>query len=175
MDRNSKQQFIENFGEKLSRAKLAILTDYRGLDVNTLVDFRKTLAGGDSDIEFRVVKNTLLKRVIEGTGYEALSEHLTGPNAILLGYDDPVAAAKALKNFLETREDMEVKGGAMEGKSLTAEQVKNLADMPSKEVMQAMLLGVLQAPSRNLVSLLANVNRQLLNVLTAYKGKLEEG
>ena len=85
-----------------------------------------------------------------------------------------VEAAKVITEFAKDNEQLELKGGVLDGKPLTAEQLSALADLPSKEVLQAMLLGVLQAPSRNLVSLLANVNRQLLNVLVAYKDSKEE-
>jgi large subunit ribosomal protein L10 len=174
MNRTEKTEFIDTFTEKLTRAKLAVLTDYRGLDVNTLVEFRKKLTTGPAT-EFTVVKNTLFKRVIDGTQFEGLGEHLTGTNAVLLGYDDVVESAKALRDFAKSFEDkVVVKAGAMEGKALTADQVKALSDLPPKEVLQAMLLGVLNAPAQNLVSVLANANRQILNVLVAYRDKLED-
>lgn len=174
MKRTQKTDFIDTFSEKLSRTKLAVVADYRGLTVNTLVDFRKkltTLPG----TEFTVIKNTLFKRVVDGTDFSDLGAHLTGTNAVLLSYDDIVASAKAFRDFAkEHPEQVVVKGGAMDGKPLSPEQVRAISDLPSKEVLQAMLLGVLQAPSRNLVSLLANVNRQIVNVLSAYRDKLED-
>lgn len=173
MERNVKESLVAEFSEKLGRAKLAIVTDYRGTDVNTLVEFRKKLARENIGAEYRVVKNTLLRRAITGTAFEALGDHLTGTNAVLLSYEDIVLAAKKMKEFAKENEKVSVKGGAMEGKGLASSQVEALADLPSKEVLQAMLLGVLQAPSRNLVSLLANANRQILNVLDAYRRKLE--
>lgn len=174
MKRTDKNEFIDRFSEKLSRAKLAVIADYRGLDANTLVDFRKKLTTGPAT-EFTVIKNTLFLRVIEGTPFADLGEHMTGTNAVLLSYDDIVESAKALKAFAKDNEKaVVVKGGSMEGKALTPEQVQALSDLPSKEVLQSMLLGVLQAPSRNLVSLLANANRQIVNVLAAYRDKLGE-
>ncbi len=174
MERSQKAQFIQEFSDKLSRAKLAIVTDYKGVDVNTLVEFRKGLTK-TSGTDFRVVKNTLALRALEGTEFAGLSEHLVGTNAVLLGYEDVVESAKAIAEFAKANKDfIALKGGSMEGKPLTAEQIKALAELPTKEVMQAMLLGVLNAPARNFVSLLANVNRQIVNVLSAYKDKLEE-
>jgi large subunit ribosomal protein L10 len=174
MNRTEKTEFVATFSDKLSRAKIAVVTDYRGLDVNTLVEFRKGLTQGAAT-DFTVVKNTLFKRAIEGTSFESLGEHLTGTNAVLLGYDDIVVSAKALKAFAKDNEDHVIlKGGSMEGKPLTPDQLSALAELPPKDILQAMLLGVLQAPSRNLVSLLANVNRQIVNVLSAYRDKLEE-
>ena len=175
MKRTQKTEFIDTFTEKLSRAKLAVVADYRGLTVNTLVDFRKKLTTLP-DTEFTVIKNTLFKRAVDGTDFADLGEHMTGTNAVLLGYDDIVTSAKALRDFGKDHPNhLVVKGGAMDGKALSPEQVKALSDLPSKEILQAMLLGVLQAPARNLVSLLANVNRQIVNVLSAYRDKLEEG
>jgi len=85
-----------------------------------------------------------------------------------------VEAAKTLTEFMKDNENMEVKGASLDGAMISGAQIEALADLPSKEVLQAMLLGVLQAPSRNFVSLLANANRQIVNVLSAYRDKLEE-
>lgn len=173
MDRSSKVEFVQTFNEKVGRARLAIVANYQGIDVNTLTEFRKRLS--NEDAEFAVVKNRLVKRAIDGTSFEAINDFLTGPNAVLLSYEAVVEATKALTEFAKDNEQLEIKGGVLDGKAVTPDQIKALADLPSKEVLQAMLLGVLNAPARNLVSLLANCNRQLLNVLVAYKDKLEEG
>ena len=173
MDRASKEAFVADFNEKLGRASLAVVTDFRGIDVNSMVQFRKSVAGLEG-AEYKVVKNRLALRAMEGTDFEGLGELLEGPNGILLSYGDVVEAAKKLTEFMEDNEDMELKGGALDGSMLSPDQVKALADLPSKEVLQSMLLGVLQAPSRNFVSLLANANRQIVNVLAAYRDKLEE-
>lgn len=173
MDRASKEAFVADFNEKLGRASLAVVTDFRGIDVNSMVQFRKSVAGVDG-AEYKVVKNRLALRALEGTDFEGLGELLEGPNGILISYGDVVEAAKKLTEFMDDNEDMELKGGALDGSMLSPDQVKALADLPSKEVLQSMLLGVLQAPSRNFVSLLANANRQIVNVLAAYRDKLEE-
>jgi large subunit ribosomal protein L10 len=173
MDRTSKEAFVAEFNEKLNRAQLAIVTDFRGIDVNSMVEFRKSLTQVEG-AEYKVVKNRLARRALEGTDFEGLSEFLDGPNGLLLSYGDVVEAAKALTEFMKDHEDMEVKGASLDGAMITEAQIEALADLPSKEVLQAMLLGVLQAPSRNFVSLLANANRQIVNVLSAYRDKLEE-
>jgi len=173
MDRAKKEAFVAEFNEKLSRSQLAIITDYRGIDVNSMVEFRKSLAQVEG-AEYKVVKNRLARRAIEGTDFEGLLEFLDGPNGVLLSYGDVVEAAKTLTEFMKDNEDMELKGAALDGAMLSNDQVKALAELPSKQVLQAMLLGVLQAPSRNFVSLLANANRQIINVLAAYRDKLEE-
>ena len=119
-------------------------------------------------------KNRLARRAIEGTDFGGLTEFLDGPNGVLLSYGDVVEAAKTLTEFMKDNENMEVKGASLDGAMISGAQIEALADLPPKEVLQAMLLGVLQAPSRNFVSLLANANRQIVNVLSAYRDKLEE-
>jgi large subunit ribosomal protein L10 len=174
MDKSTKQAFVESYSAKLARARMAVVTDYRGVSVNDLTGFRKALAATEGN-EFRIVKNRLFKLVLDGTDMESLSEFFVGTNAILLGYEDVVGGAKALLDFAkEHKEKVIIKGGVLDGKTITPQQVKALADLPSKEILQAMLLGVLSGPARNLVSVLANANRQILNVLVAYKDKLEE-
>ena len=174
MDKSTKQAFVESYGDKVARARMAVVADYKGIEVNELTTFRKELAKVEGN-EFRVVKNTLFRRVIDGTDLAPLSEHFVGTNAVLLGYEDVVGAAKVLLEFADEHEQVVIKGGVLDGKPMTPDQVKALADLPSKEVLQAMLLGVLSAPSRNFVSLLANANRQILNVLVAYRDRLEAG
>lgn len=174
MDRTAKHAFVQDFSEKLSRAQLAIVTDYRGLDANSMVEFRKAV-GAIEGADFQVVKNRLVKLAVADTAFSSLESYFTGTNAVLLGFADVVEAAKVITEFAKDHEKMALKGGSMQGKPLTNAEIAALADLPPKQVLQAMLLGVLQAPSRNLVSVLANVNRQILNVLSAYKAKLEGG
>ena len=171
MDRTTKTEFIQSFGEKMQKARLAVVADYKGLDVKTITAFRKSLA--KQDAEFQVVKNRLVALAVSGTKFEKLTEFLKGPTAILIGESDVVEAAKAITAFAKDNDKLSLKGAVLDGKTLTNDQLAALATLPPKEVIQAMLLGVLQAPSRNLVSVLANANRQILNVLVAYKDRLE--
>jgi large subunit ribosomal protein L10 len=174
MDRASKEAFVADFQEKLGRAQVAVVADFRGLDVDRMTEFRKALAAVPGT-EFRIVKNRLAKLAVAETAFSQLDEFFTGPNAVLLGFEDAVEAAKVLTDFARDNAELAVKGGAMEGNLLSAADVKALANLPPKEVLQSQLLGVLQGPMRNLVSVLANVNRSLLNVVSAYKDKLESG
>jgi len=174
MDRTAKEAFVQDFSEKLSRAQLAVVTDYRGLDANSMVEFRKSIDGIEGT-EFQVVKNRLVRLAVADTAFSSLEGYFNGTNAVLLGFADVVEAAKVITAFAKDNDAMALKGGAMQGKPLTNAEIAALATLPTKQVLQAMLLGVLQAPSRNLVSVLANVNRQILNVLSAYQAKLEGG
>ena len=174
MKRSDKEQFIADYGDKFSRAVVALLADFRGLtveDANTLRSQLRKLPDG----EYRVVKNSLCRRLLADTDKAELAEHFYGPTSVYFGYEDPVAPTKILSEFARTnKKGFELKAAFFDGKVLTPEQIKVLSEMPSKEQLQAMLLGLLQTPSRNMVTLLANVPRGLLNVLTAYKDKKEE-
>jgi large subunit ribosomal protein L10 len=172
MDRAQKATFLDAFGDKISRARMAVVADYRGTTVPVVTEFRKKLTRV-SGVEFRIVKNTLARRIVSGTQYEAIKSFLTGTNALFLSYDDVVDAAKVLTDFAKDNDKLSLKGGVLGGKVITADQVKALSEMPPKPVLQAQLLGVLNAPSQNLVSVLANANRQIVNVLSAYRDKLE--
>lgn len=174
MKRSDKEQFIADYSDKFSRAVVALLADFRGLtveDANKLRSELRKLPDG----EYRVVKNSLCRRLLADTDKAELAEHFYGPTAVYFGYEDPVAPAKTLTDFAKSnKKAFELKAAYFEGKVLTPEQIKALGDMPSKEQLQAMLLGLLQQPATQMVSLLANVPRGLLNVLNAYKDKKEE-
>lgn len=175
MEKTQKVAFVDAFTEKARTAKLMIVTDHTGMTANTMTELRKQVAKV-GETEFHIVKNTLARRAVAGSEIEGATAFLKGPSSVLMTTGDVVQAAKVLKQFRKDHKDaLPIKGGVVDGKVVTVEQIKALADLPSKEVMQSMLLSVLNGPSRNLVSVLANVNRSILNVLTAYKNKLEEG
>ena len=173
MKRTDKAEFIESYKDKFSRAVIAVLADYRGLDVDTLNGLRRKLEL-HADGEFHVVKNSLCRRAIAGTEKEVLDGHFQGPTSVYLNYEDPVGPAKTLVDFAKENKQFDLKAGFYDGQLLDKAQIKALSQMPSKETLQAMLIGLLQTPSRNLVNLLSNVPRGLLNVLNAHKAKLEE-
>jgi large subunit ribosomal protein L10 len=117
-----------------------------------------------------VTKNTLLRRAAgEGNLIEPIRQDLTGPNALVLGYEDPVALAKILVKFAQEKPVLKIKGGVLAGKPLTAKEVDSLSKLPSREVLLAQLLGVLQATPQGLVTVLSGVIRNFLNVLVALR------
>ena len=173
MKRTSKVQFIEEYSDKFSRALVTILADYRGLkveEINALRSELRKLPGG----EFRVVKNSLCRRLLAGTDKADLADHFVGPVSVYFGYEDPVTPTKKLMEFAKTNKHFEVTAGYYDGRVLSADDVKALSTMPTKPELQSMLLSVLAGPPRNLVNLLANVPRGLLNVLNAHKANLED-
>jgi len=170
--KEQKAEQVEVLTDKLRKAKVALLTDYRGLTVTQLQELRGRLRTGD--VEYRVVKNTLARRAAEAAGVPALQSELEGPVAIAFGYDDLSLPSKLINEFVRsTRLKLEVKGGLVEGRVFTPDQVKQLADLPSREMLIAQLMGTLQSPVGQLVGIMQTPVQQLVGVLDAYKTKLE--
>ena len=165
MNRSDKQVVVDSMAERLGRAKALVLTNFNGLKVEQMTELRQQLR--DKDLEYVVVKNTLLKRAAEGLSAAKLADQMVGPNGLAISYDDPVALTKALVDFAKTNPKLELRGGLLEGKPISAAEVGDLAKLPSREVLLAMLLGAMNGVPRNLVSVLAAVPRSLMNVLKA--------
>lgn len=168
MKKEAKAPAIAELTEKFGRARLAILTECAGLPVNQVTELRKQLRGVGA--EYRVIKNTLAARASQGTSLAPLKEHFKGPAAVILGYDDPVTPTKILKDFLgaEKRDEkLKMTVGVLEGKLLQAAQLNEVAKLPKKEVLVAMLLSALQGPARGLVFALSGIVRKLVYVISA--------
>jgi large subunit ribosomal protein L10 len=170
--REQKVEQVDLLIEKLKKAKVAVLTDYRGLKVNQIQELRGKLR--TANVEYRVVKNTLARRAAESAGYKALESELKGPIAIAFGYDDLSLPPRLINEFVRTtRLKVEIVGGLVEGRVFDRDQIKQLADLPSREVLLAQLLGTLQSPVAQLVGIMQTPLQQLMGVLEAYKSKLE--
>lgn len=170
--KEQKAEQVEEIAERLKKAKVAVLTDYRGLTVSQLQDLRTRLRGGE--IEYRVIKNTLARRAAEAAGVPALQAELKGPVAIAFGYDDLGVPARLINEFVRaTRLRLDVVGALVEGRIFSPEQVKQLADLPSRETLIAQLMGTLQSPVGQLVGIMQTPVQQLIGVLNAYKEKVE--
>ncbi|MEC5272603.1 50S ribosomal protein L10 [Caldifermentibacillus hisashii] len=142
-----KKQLVEEIAEKLKNSVSTIVVDYRGLNVAEVTELRKQLR--EAGVEFKVYKNSLTRRAAEAVDLNGLTEVLTGPNAIAFSNEDIVAPAKILNNFAKEHEALEMKAGVIEGKVSSVEEIKALAELPSREGLLSMLLSVLQAPIRN--------------------------
>ena len=143
-----KQEMVKIIAEKLQASKSTILVDYRGLNVEQVTKLRTQLR--EAGVEFKVYKNALTRRAAEAAELEALKEYFVGPVAVAFSNEDVVAPAKILSEFAKENEALEIKAGVIEGNISTLEEVKALADLPSREGLLSMLLNVLQAPIRNL-------------------------
>ncbi|HUZ87165.1 MAG TPA: 50S ribosomal protein L10 [Candidatus Baltobacterales bacterium] len=170
--KEQKAEQVDLLTEKLKKAKVSVLTDYRGLKVSQIQELRGKLRGGD--VEYRVIKNTLARRAAAAAGYPALEPTLKGPVAIAFGYDDLGTPSKLINEFVRTtRLKLDIVGGLVEGRVFTPDQMRQLADLPSRETLLAQLLGTLQSPVAQLVGIMQTPLQQLRGVLEAYKTKLE--
>ncbi|MBW2451988.1 MAG: 50S ribosomal protein L10 [Deltaproteobacteria bacterium] len=171
MNRQSKEAVVAEFAEKLQATKAAYLADYRGLNVEQATALRCKLH--EAGVEYRVVKNTLLRLAAKGSDAECLDEFLVGPTAIAFAKEDPVAPAKALVEFAKSHEAFELKAGVLDGKLLSPADIKALSDLPSREELLAKMLGSMSAPASNFVGVLAAIPRSMVQVLSAIKDQKE--
>ena len=142
-----KPAIVEEVTEKFKTAASVVIVDYRGLTVDEVTKLRKQLR--DANVEIRVIKNSILSRAAKAAGLEGLDEVFTGPTAVAFSNEDVVAPAKIIDEFSKEAKALEIKGGIIEGKVSTLEEVTALAKLPSREGLLSMLLSVLQAPVRN--------------------------
>ncbi len=169
--RNDKQLLVEELTKQLGQAKGAVLTDYKGIGVNKLTELRRQLR--KDGVEFRVVKNTLAKRAANELGFAELNTHLEGPTAIAYSLEDPVAPAKAVSTFIKNNKMLEIKAGLVEGKVISLAGVQALADLPSREVLIAQVVGAMAAPLSGFVNVLQGPIRKLTYALEAIRKQQE--
>jgi len=160
-----KTETVTALKERLSAANAAVLTEYRGLTVRQLSDLRKQLKA--TAAEYRVVKNRLARLAVKDSALGPLAPHLKGPTGVVLTKQDPVGVAKTLQAFVRANPALTIKVGIVEGKVLEAPELKALADLPSKDALRAQLVGAVQGPLSQLVSLLTALHQELARVLEA--------
>ena len=173
MRKIEKAEIVQAIQEKVAKSQIGILTDFKGLKVEDMTRLRRQLQ--EADAELTVVKNTLLRRAgADDSPLAPLLSHVTGPNALTLGYADPVTVTKVLIKFAQEKPQLVIKAGALGGQALSLKDLEALSKLPAREVLLAQLLGVLQGVPTGLVTVLAGVIRNLLNVLVALKDKKAE-
>ena len=172
MNRTEKEAVIGELHAKMAKARAAIVAEPRGLDVETVTALRKKLR--DAKIEYRVVKNTLAARAAKGTPVEIVADKFVGPTAIVMSYDDVVAPAKLLTEFMKDRENFAIRGGVVEGTLVDAKGVAALARMPGLNELRAQILGLLAQPATRLARIIGTPAQQLARVLGARKEQLEK-
>lgn len=163
--REEKAQRVTEVRDKLKAAKMAILTDYRGLTVAQMTRLRRQIR--EASGEYQVIKNTLARRALKDTLYGALDSLLEGTNGWVFAYEDPVALSKALVKFAGENEKLAIKGGVLDGEYLDQTKVKILAQMPSRPELQARFLAVVQAPAGQLLRLIQEPGAKLVRLLEA--------
>ncbi|MGD8521799.1 MAG: 50S ribosomal protein L10 [Desulfobacterales bacterium] len=171
MDLSEKKKIVENLQERFSKSAIVIITDYKGLDVATINELRGKLK--EENIEYQVVKNTLLTRASLETDVDLIKEHFRGPSAVALSYDDPVAPAKIIMDFAKDHKALEVKVGVMNGKALDAGQIKALSMLPSREELLAKFLSVLNGVPTSLVRTLSEIPKKMIYLVLAVKDQKE--
>lgn len=171
MKLDEKKRIAENLHERFSKSQVVIVTDYKGLNVTDLNALRKKLR--EADVEYQVVKNSLLVRASEDTDVALIKEHFKGPSAVALSYTDPVAPAKVLTEFAKENKKLDIRVGVMGSKVLDLNAIKALSDLPPREVLLAQVLSTMNGVPTALVRALNDVPRRLLNVLTAVKDQKE--
>jgi len=139
--KEEKQQIAEDLRDRFSKVAILVLTDYKGLDVKAMNDLRRRLRS--EEIEYQVVKNTLLIRASEDNDVALIKDYFKGPNAIAISYDDPISPAKVLSQFAKENDKLEIKVGLMNGQVLDANAIKTLAKLPSREVLLGQFLSAL--------------------------------
>jgi large subunit ribosomal protein L10 len=173
MERSKKQKIVEEIREVLSRASSCIAVNFDGVNMETFTPLRKECVSGN--VKMMVVKNTLARAAVKGTGFEEITRFLTGMTSLVVTLDtDQVNGAKIIKKYSKKNERIIVKGGVIDGKVLSAADVEVLADLPSKEELQAKLLATMLAVPQGFVRLLNAVPESFVRVLAAYKEKLEQ-
>ncbi|MBF0156488.1 MAG: 50S ribosomal protein L10 [Magnetococcales bacterium] len=171
MKRETKQQVVDEVRASLGESQVAIATHYRGLTVTEMTELRRRMRVAGAG--YRVVKNTLAKRALEGTAFAPLGPLLTGPTGLAVSRD-PVAPAKVLADFVKDHPNLVIRGGVMGGRLLSEGDVSALAALPSREVLLSRLLGTLNAPIQNLVGVLAALPGGLVRVLGQIRDSKEK-
>ncbi len=171
MSRPDKAAAIAELSEKFRSSNAAVLTEYRGLSVKQLTDLRNTLRGNAT---YAVVKNTLTELAAKEAGVSAFDGQLVGPSAIAFVEGDPVTVAKGLRDFAKANPLLVIKGGVLEGKALTAEEITKLADLESREVLLAKLAGAMNASLAKAVYLFAAPLSKAARTIDALKAKKTE-
>jgi len=171
LDIQKKKEIVADLHEDFKKSAIVIATDYKGLDVAAVTKLRSELT--QSNIDYRVVKNTLLRRASENTDVAAITDMFKGPTAIAMSYEDPVAPAKIISEFAKDNEKIQIKGAVMDGKVIDLAGIEALSSLPSREVLLSQVLSAMNGVPTGLVRVLSGVPSGLVNVLQAIKDQKE--
>ena len=175
LTRQQKEEQVRELRDKFARATSVIVADYRGVDVQSVNGLRRRLRGEEPGaFEYRVTKNTLLRRAVASTAAEALEKSFEGPTALAFGYGDPVRLAKILVDYAKENTAFELKAGFLEGRAISGGEIATLATLPSLDELRGRLVGLLLAPATKLARLAQEPGAQLARLVEARRKNLEE-
>jgi large subunit ribosomal protein L10 len=166
MNVDEKRRVVDELAERIRGTDSMIVADYRGLTVTQIAEVRGALR--EAGASFRVAKNTLARRAAEEAGQPLLVEMLQGPTAIAFVADDPAAVAKKLSDVARQTRILTVRGAVLEGRALSADEVRQLGELPSKEVLRGQVVGAVASPLQGAYNVLAAPLREFLVVLDQY-------
>ncbi|MFJ9607057.1 50S ribosomal protein L10 [Kitasatospora sp. NPDC101176] len=172
MARPDKAAAVAEITDKFRGSSAALLTEYRGLSVKQVKNLRRSLG---ENAEYAVVKNTLTKIAANEAGISELDDLFNGPTAVAFVTGDPVESAKALRDFAKENPALIIKGGVLDGKALSADEIKKLADLESREVLLAKLAGALKAKQSQAAALFQALPSKLVRTVDALRDKVEQG
>lgn len=167
MEKSTKASLVEEVQDKFKRANATFIAEYQGIKAQDMNEFRANLR--KSSMDFKVIRNTLARRAVKGTPIESLMSELKGPTAIAFSYSDAAQAAKTLVQFSKEQPKLRLKVGTLGNKVITAAEIQGLAQLPSREVLLAKMLGSMKAPMTGIAGVLAGVPRKFLYALNAVK------
>ena len=175
LTRSQKEVEVAALHDRFTRATSVFVAEYRGLDVASVDALRAKLrAAGVGAFEYRVAKNTLLRRAAAGSAGAALVEHFNGPTAVAFSFGDPAKLAKMLVEYGKGKEPFKLRAAVVEGQTLGSAEIAMLATLPSLDELRGKLIGLLQAPAAQLARLLAAPGAQIARVVGAHQRQLEE-
>jgi large subunit ribosomal protein L10 len=169
MSKTERQATVESLSELLKGSPNVFVTDFSGLNVLRMTELRRRLRG--AGVDYVVVKNTLAQRAFAANGVHALDEHLAGPTGLVLSGTDAMAGAKVLTAFAREFEKPAIKIGLVDGRPVTPDQVKRLADLPPREVLLAQLAGYIQAPMAQFAGVMNGLLSQMIGALEALRAQ----
>lgn len=174
LTRTQKEDQVAELKEKLARATSLYVADYRGIDVESANKLRRRVrAEGEGAYEYRVLKNSVLRRAVEGSSFAGVTDAFAGPTAVALSFGDPVGLAKILDDFAKDHEKFEIKGGVVDGATLGRAQIATLATLPSLDALRGKIVGLLQAPATKLARLVSEPGAGLARLLSARSQQAE--
>lgn len=160
---------IADLKEDFSRAKAVVFTDYKGMTVAELTELRGALKA--ASLNYRVVKNTLAKIAAQDTDVSVATDMFKGPVGIAIGFDDPVLVVRKVYDFSKTNEKLQLKGAVVEGKFCEQQEIREIASLPSREILLSMLAGVFQAPASKMAAVLSATVSRFAYAMEALKRK----